>query len=202
KGRLVSPDGKSVPGKALMICRLHVTALSLYWRFPVEVRDGRFELHGLDPDKSYPVYFLEPEKQWGTRVELSGKQAGTEVTVRLQPCGKATARFVNLAGKPAAEHRPSLEIVVTPGALRFDIEASKKGLLVADGDHVANVDRHNYWNGPSAGADGRCVMPALIPGVTYRLMTAAKGQIVLGREFTAEAGKTLDLGEIATGQGE
>ena len=28
-----------------MICRLHVTALNPFWRFPVEVRDGRFELH-------------------------------------------------------------------------------------------------------------------------------------------------------------
>src|SRR5262249_22584191 len=53
QGRLVGPGGEPV-GKALMICRLHVTALSPFWRFPIEVRDGKFELHGLDPEKSCP----------------------------------------------------------------------------------------------------------------------------------------------------
>jgi RNA polymerase sigma factor (sigma-70 family) len=202
KGNLVGPDGQPVTGKALMICRLHVTPLNPYWRFPVEVRDGRFELHGLDPDRSYPVFFLEPERQWGTVVDLSGKQAGAAVTVRLQPCGKATARFVGAAGKPAAGHRPWLEIIVTPGARRFDREADKKGLLLADGDNLANIDRHNYWNGPVAGDDGRCTFPALIPGVTYQLTRIEKGAEVVGREFRVEAGKTLDLGEINTGQSE
>src|SRR5262249_30084140 len=37
KGRLIGPGGEPV-GKSLMICRLTVSALSPYWRFPVEVR--------------------------------------------------------------------------------------------------------------------------------------------------------------------
>ena len=69
---------------------------------PVHARDGRFELHGLDPEKAAPVSFLDADHEWGTTVELSGKQAGEEVTVRLQPCGQAKARFVGPDGKPVA----------------------------------------------------------------------------------------------------
>jgi hypothetical protein len=199
RGRLVGPDGESV-GNALMICRLHVTQLSPFWRFPVEVRDGRFELPGLDPEKSYPVHFLEPKQQWAATVTLSGKQAGEPVTVRLGPCGQATARIVGTDGKPLTNHRPMLEIVVTAGALRYDREAIQKGELVADADFLANIDRHNHWKGPVTDAKGRVTFPALIPGVTYRLLTARGNKNALGREFTVTAGKTLDLGDVMTSQ--
>jgi RNA polymerase sigma factor (sigma-70 family) len=197
KGRLVGPGGEPV-GKALMICRLHVTALSPFWRFPVEVRDGQFELHGLDPEKSCPVAFLEPEKRWGTTMQLSGKHAGKEVTVKLQPCGQAVARFLDAQGKPQADHRPMLDIVVTPGAHRYDFKAAEKGQLAADQDFLANIDRHNYWKGPVTDAEGRCTFPALIPGVTYRFSTYRKGMHTVARDFTVEAGKTFDAGDITT----
>ena len=166
KGRLVGPDGQPVD-RALILCRSqHITALNMHWRFPVEVRDGRFELHGLDPEKSCPVSFLDPAKQWGVTVQLSGKQTGQPLTIQLQPCGRAVARFVDAKGKPVAGHRPMLTIVVTPGATRYDQKATEKGQLNADEEYLANVDRHNYWKGPVTDAEGRCTFPALIPGMT------------------------------------
>jgi RNA polymerase sigma factor (sigma-70 family) len=195
-GRLLGPDGQPLKGKALMLCRLHIDALSPYWRFPVEVRDGQFELHGLDPEKGCRVAFLEPAKAWGTTVELSGKAAGGPVTVRLEPCGRAVARFVDPAGKPLVGHRPLIDIAITPGAWQYDSEAWRKGQLLADSEHLANVDRQNYWNGPRTDADGRISFPALIPGVTYQIPTFRKGEAALGREFVAASGKTFDAGTI------
>src|SRR5205807_401518 len=103
KGRLVGPDDKSVP-EAMMLTRLQVSPHSPCWRgFPLMVRDGRFELHGLDPEKSYPVYFVDAKNKLGATVELSGKQAGQEVTVRLSPCGSAGLRLLGGDGKPIAK---------------------------------------------------------------------------------------------------
>jgi RNA polymerase sigma factor (sigma-70 family) len=196
KGRLLSPEGQPV-ARALMFCRLHV-AYDFSWRYGIEVHGARFELRGLDPEKSYPVYFLDPENHWGASVTLSGKQTGESVTVQLLPCGKATARFVDLDGKPLANFCPHLHMVITPGAGRFDRSAQDKGLLLCDGNFLANLDRRNYWNGPRADTQGRCTFPALIPGATYRLdiLENEKRDLVAKKEFTVEAGKTLELGDI------
>ena len=51
------------------------------------------------------MYFLDADHEWGATVELSGKQAGEELTIRLQPCGQAKARFVGPDGKPVAKLR-------------------------------------------------------------------------------------------------
>ena len=37
------------------------------------MRDGRFEVHGLDPDAEVPVHFLDPKGKLGATVRLSGK---------------------------------------------------------------------------------------------------------------------------------
>src|SRR5262249_21440232 len=143
RGRLVGPKGEPV-SSALVFTGLRVDPLTQMWRSAAEVRDGRFELPGCDPDKTYLVSFLDPKNQWGASVTLSGKQAGTAAEVRLAPCGKATARFVDSDGKPLAKFRPMPELVVTPGPHRYDLGAYEKGLFVADGDFLANLDPHNY----------------------------------------------------------
>src|SRR5205807_894493 len=63
RGKLLGPDGKPV-ARAIVLHRLYVSH-DLGWHFPTEARDGVFEVHGLDPDKTVPVYFLDAEKQCG-----------------------------------------------------------------------------------------------------------------------------------------
>jgi hypothetical protein len=119
------------------------------------------------------------------------------VQVKLSPCGKATARFLDGEGKPLVGFQAFPEIVVTPGVSPFDPERLSKGALAGDVGIVANLDRHNYWNGPKTDKDGRCTLPALIPGATYRLRgTDSKGRPGGGKEFVPEAGKMKDVGEI------
>ncbi len=196
RGRLLAPDGQPLLGKALMLCKLHVSALSPFWRAPEEIRDGQFELHGVDPEKGCRVAFLDPQRKWGATVELSGKPAGGPVTVKLQPCGTAKARYVDPDGKPLAGMRPMINVVVTPGAYRYDPKEADSGKLHADEEFQANVDRHNYWNAPRTDAEGRITFPALIPGMTYRAMTGRRNQPAVGREFTARSGETVDLRDI------
>ena len=53
-------------------------------------------LHGFDPRNATPVYFLDADHQWGVAIELPGKQAIEDLTVRLQPnAAKAKVRFVS-----------------------------------------------------------------------------------------------------------
>ena len=118
---MVGPEGQTVDD-AVILTRSQIDPINLMWQDHdfVHARDGRFELHGFDPEKPTPVYFLDAEHEWGAAVELSGKQAGEDLTVRLQPCGQAKARFVGPDGKPLAKLAvwPYLQLLMTPGAVQ------------------------------------------------------------------------------------
>jgi hypothetical protein len=161
-------------------------------------RGGLFELGGCDPDSSAPVCFLDAKNQRGAVVELSGKQAGQDLEVKLQPCGSGTVRFVDEQGKPL---RPGtspahLEIVLTPGASFADVlrGADRQSPLMADSFHFSNVDRERYRE-LKTDAAGRMTFPTLIPGATYRVIVfnqPVKTQI----EFTVKPGEARDLGDL------
>ena len=199
RGRVVGPDGQTVEDVAI-ITRLHIQPFNPFWRgdFQLHTRDGEFELRGLDPEKTAPVYFLDADHQWGTTVEFSGKQAGENMTVRLQPCGQAKARLVNPDGKPIAGIFPHFEILGTPGPDGRTKDKKEQAMLAADSSYMANVDRKHYWRGPRTDAGGRITLLSLIPGALYRITDNSnqdKGYLVR-KDFTVKPGEMLDLGDI------
>jgi hypothetical protein len=184
-----------------MLHRLYVY-IDLSWHFASEARDGVFEVHGLDPDKSVPVYFLDPATQSGAVVRLSGKQAGQELIVTLAPCGRATARYVDGQGKPVAGYSTAPDIVVTPGRLTYMSGNHKQGEVRADEESLTNLDREDYWGKVKTDAEGRVTFPALIAGATYRLGRFDRDRWLLHKEFRAESGRTIDLGDVVINKAE
>ncbi len=189
KGTVAGPEGQTVSG-VRMFSRLNTSAAMgiKYEVRPVPLPKAGFEFKGCDPEKPYPVIFLDEKNQWGTVVELSGKIAdGNPMTVRLARCGSAVARFVNPEGKPVVGHWPEVEMLITPGP-----RISDQGLLTADAVPLCNSYRQHYQFGkPRTDALGRCTFPALIPGVTYSIEKDGHHF-----DFTAKSGETLDLGDI------
>ena len=201
KGLVIGPDDRPI-ASAAMIGRMFLQPVPGAWRFWQakylgQVRDGRFEVHGLDPDVEVPVHFFEPKDKLGATVRLSGKSgAGGPVTVRLEPCGTARARLVAPTGKPVAGTLfRRITMVVTPGgnqsgpAPPTEPLADESGLLVIDPMH--------YSNGPVSDAEGRITFPALIPGATYSVRTGPRGRpATFHKDFTVKPGETLDLGDV------
>ncbi len=203
KGRVVDPGGKPVP-EAEIITRLSISPLHGSWRgdFTIPVREGTFELHGLDPDATVPCYFLDAKHELGATLEASAKLASAgEVTVRLQPCGTARARLVDPEGRPVAGYDPNFSIVGTPGPSRYGRDPKDGATLEADEEFMANVDRLHYWNRTPTDTGGRVSFPSLIPGALYRLTDASRiGVQDIGsqvrEDFTVKSGETADLGDI------
>ena len=139
--------------------------------------------------------------EWGASVEISGKQTGEDLTIRLQPCGQARARFVGPDGKPIAKYWAHFEFVARPGPTRFSRSKHDQTELVADAALMGNVDRKHYWHGPSTDEEGRVNLPDLIPGAMYRIVDfsttddQAKGAQIR-KDFTVKPGETLDVGDI------
>ena len=129
-GRAIGPDGQ--PVRDAWVCsRLMLrTQADGGWKLFIlpqdhsrsPVRDGRFVLHGLDPNPAVevPAFFLDPERKLGATARFSGRsEADGAVTVRLEPCGTARARLVTSDGKPLDRYdaRALALMVVTPGPL-------------------------------------------------------------------------------------
>jgi protocatechuate 3,4-dioxygenase beta subunit len=203
RGRVLGPAGETVED-AVILTRQQIDPTNLVWQGhnPIHARDGRFELSGFHLEKAAPAYFLDAEHQWGAAVELSGRQAGEDVTVRLQPCGRARARFVGPDGRPVAKLRiiPYVYLLMTPGSTHH-IYLDGGDTLAADEAFLPNVDRKHYPSDLATDADGRIILPALIPGAPYRISDWStrniqeKG-IQLRKDFTIKPGETVDLGDI------
>jgi len=215
-GRLLGPDDKPVASAVLFVSghrpRFENTM------HPVLVREGRFEVRGLDPEKTYRVMFLEhprlppfmvtPESlegfpqlylksllragnKLGATVEVSPKKVEGELTVKLAPCGKAKLRFVDGSGKPLANYSPWLQLVVTPGPRIY--QALQDKTLAAEVVTLTGRYGGQLANNPTD-AEGYVTFEGLIPGATYRLKKIDQepnNEVV--KEFTTEAGKTLEL---------
>jgi RNA polymerase sigma factor (sigma-70 family) len=187
RGRLLGADGKPVT-RARMLSRLNVSTWEhMMQSTPVEVYGGRFELRGCDPKASYRVIFYDAAGEQGAVAEIAGKAAdGEPVTVRLAPCGTAKARLLS-GGRPLKNKRVKIDLIVTPGGAGFD---GKAGPL-ADAAWVSNFDWAHYGRGPQTDDEGRLALPALIPGATYRVSVGSGF-----KDYVAEAGKTVDWGDI------
>ena len=230
-GRVVGPDGQPAPATRVIGRTVPDPTREVWGRWIARAhaiaRDGRFELPGIDPDAETPVSFLDPERKLGATVNLSSKSiamltlAGRDgriepgatiafakgsmgrgpITVRLEPCGSARARFVGPDGEPVAAQVPrdfSLSMVITPGP-RSSRAPAEPGALFADETILEQVDPLHYTRELAADAEGRLKLPVLIPGASYRLIDYT-GQPAIGpqvrNEFTVRPGEALDLGDI------
>jgi RNA polymerase sigma factor (sigma-70 family) len=202
KGRVEGPDGQTVTD-ASILTTLVVEASHPAWlgRDQVKVRDGRFELHGVDPQESVRISILDAEHEWGATVAVSGKQASEDLTIRLQPCGRAKMRFVGPDGRRVARPSVLFEFVATPGPSIYGRrKPQEQAMLAADADFLANVDRKHYWDDPVPDAEGRYTMVSLIPGALYRIIDFSTANDEKGaqvrKEFTVKPGETVDLGDV------
>jgi hypothetical protein len=148
------------------------------------------------------VAFLDADQRMGTIRAFTARQAGkAPVTVRLAPCGSASARLVDGKGKPLAGYRPLLWLSLPdqPYSSAAELESlgGKQGLFWwfnFDTIWAGNADPRRYGAGPKTDAQGRITLPALIPGATYPIARFDGTDT----SFKAEAGKTVKLGDLTT----
>lgn len=163
------------------------------------VRDapsGKCELPGCDPDRNAQVFVLDAKSAHGVFVELSGKNPDRPQLIQLKPCGSATARLVDERRKPVSS-RVFVDLVLAPGVRGRGGPQSPE--LIAAIMPMDLLDRAGHSD-LRTDAQGRIVLPNLIPGRTYWLYgPETVGAQILGahlKEFTVGPGQKLDLGDI------
>jgi RNA polymerase sigma factor (sigma-70 family) len=202
RGRVVEPGGKPAAGAKVWLGQEPFAELADgFLARKYVLKDGGFELAVRNPDAPLCVAFLDAEKGLGAVAAFTARQAGKDpVTVRLAPCGSASARFVDAKGKPLAGYRPLLwlSLPARPYSSAAELESlgGKQGSywwFNFDTVWAGNADPRRYGAGPKTDARGRITMPALIPGATYRVAKFDGTDV----SFKAESGKTVKLGDLA-----
>src|SRR5262249_30981067 len=141
---------------------------------------------------------LDTDRGLGAFATFTSRQAEAgPVTVRLAPCGSATARFVNAQGKPLTDYRPLLWLSLPgePYSAPKDLERlARHGFLYGayDAVWVGVADPRRHGAGPRTDAQGRLTFPSLIPGATYRVALFGG----TARDFRGAAGGTVNLGDL------
>jgi hypothetical protein len=219
KGRLVGPDNKPVASALMFVSGHHPRFESTM--HPVLVRDGKFEVPGCDPEKTYQLLFLEyprlppmlmmteglqsfgqlwlaelvngKDRRGASVKVLAKKAAGEPLVVRAGPCGSVKARFVDGAGKPKKDFIPWLQLVVTPGPPVW--KAIEDKTLAAEVVTLAGPYGDQPLGQPKTDAQGYVTYSGLIPGATYRIKMYSRdmGHNIVLKDFSVEAGKTTEL---------
>jgi RNA polymerase sigma factor (sigma-70 family) len=134
RGRVVGPDGRPLTG---------VTAFGLVRMGEETLKGAEFTVRGVNPRANRPLVFSHKDKDLGLFVkEWRGEMPGP-LTVKLQPCGSASGRVVDLDGRPVAG---------------FRIDVNGMGLRFPSDGQVVTTDK-----------DGRFRVKGLVPGQVYRI---------------------------------
>ncbi|MCI0689544.1 MAG: carboxypeptidase-like regulatory domain-containing protein, partial [Sporichthyaceae bacterium] len=147
------------------------------------LREGAFALPSTDPAQTYPVVVLDMAHEHGAFAAVPARPTNGPALLRLQECGRAEGRLLDQDHRPLPGSPIELDAVLpfpSPGRPNDRAEVSW---------YTALGQRHSLRTDEA----GRFTLPALVPGVPYRLYAGTGDSRRLAREFTVTAGQMLQL---------
>jgi hypothetical protein len=185
-GRAVGPDGEPI-AEGVAVCRSVVHPLNGQVPRALPIRNGRFELPGCIPGRTYPVLLFDAARALAAVAEVRVPGAGeAPPTIRLAPCGTAEVRLVDAADRPLAGQRPRVY-------LRLDCDrpaeepASRQR---PDTIFQSWIDPSHYLPGPATDTAGTVSLPALVPGLDYKVSFLIDGRDRGTETFQVAPGQT------------
>jgi RNA polymerase sigma factor (sigma-70 family) len=190
RGRVVDADGQPV-ASAVIVAPTYVPEGMELKGHTLPVRDGRFEIPGVEPGAKLKVACYDKAKKQGAVVELTPSD-GSESVIKLAPCVSARVRFSGPATKvPGAQLRN--ELIFRPGPAANDTfqTGETAGLFVAT-DRVFGAAHR-----PARVAAGEYLISNLIPGAGYSVIATINGFQQTTVTFTAPAAGATEPSSIA-----
>ena len=184
-GRVVDNAGQPV-----LSCSLLTAGEFNYTLYRAErtfrVADGGFLVAQVAADSKYPVALIDVAHKQGLFTTQTGKAQERLPTFRLQPCGSAMGELKTENGR---------------GLVNAPIELAAVLPFVPYGKPVEEIETPWYRNlnrdepGQTT-IGGKFALPALVPGLRYRLYAGTGNWRRLVKEFTVEPGQKLQLGSL------
>jgi RNA polymerase sigma factor (sigma-70 family) len=178
KGTVVGPDGKPVAGAKAFGLKSY--ASNGYWEHAAQ-KTPEFTVLGLAPGQKRRLIFLHEEKKLVGTTVVGGDTNGA-VTVKLEPAGSVTGRYVDEDGRPKAN-----------ATLMF-LDFARKPGEGAGNDHGSHPAREFRSD-----AEGRFRIEGLAPGLKYSLAHMEEGRKLGGyvfKDLTVTSAESKDLGDL------
>jgi hypothetical protein len=234
RGTVLGPDGKRVK-QGMVICPKELApadasgprVFSLTGPQPsgLILKDGRFELRGCDPERTYRVFVVDAAGGSGGLAYAGVMPAGA---LRVRPFGgnlpgdfkASAAAVVEISAARAKGGELTVRLQPCGSAQIRLVDAAGKPSRVIPWVELEVVPERGKQEGERAAlapwalavsgktpmtpdAEGRLTIRGLIPGATYRLKAydfRAKTVVPLGEAFTVESGKTRQLPDVVAPQ--
>jgi RNA polymerase sigma factor (sigma-70 family) len=158
KGRVVGPDGRPVTG---------VWVKGLFRHNEETLKESEFTVRGINPKAHRPLVFHHKAKNLGFFLKELPGAASEPLTIKLQPCGSASGRWVDPDGQPVAGGR---------------VHVSGSAMFGGGGSQEVTTDK-----------DGRFRVAGLVPGQEYDIRKSALNFPAL---VTVKPGEHKDLGDV------
>ncbi len=194
--RVVDPGGQVVREVVAFFPGIHACLIDV-WNQGQEFADGIVRIRGADPERTYRVCFIKPDRKLGAVAELKydGKAAGP-IEVRLQPTASVHGKVATPGGSSSEGCQVYALLVLSKDRKEVSVREFFNRDLV---EFYANVlgHRNMRFENERTGSTGEFTLDALIPGANF-YVTAAEGG---GREARVavpdlKPGEDRDLGTL------
>ena len=112
QARAVGPDGSSLERVRAWCPELTARMLN-NWVSPQDFADGLFRLPGAEPGRTYRIFFLDPDREFGAVAEVVADPDRDEpIEVRLQPTATINGTVLDDGGRPieGAQILPNIQL--------------------------------------------------------------------------------------------
>jgi RNA polymerase sigma factor (sigma-70 family) len=156
------------------------------WLQPVTNLTDAGTVYDLDAHHPRRIVVYQPRRQLAATVTLKGDEK-PPLTVTLLPAGRAKGKLIDADGKPLANAAVRIDYLDRP--------AAEMGQVISDVRAVSGPD-------VTTDAAGEFVVGPLLPGERFIVTASVKGtgyrppEAARAKGYTAEAGKTTDLGTL------
>lgn len=189
--RIGVTDSEGKPASSgVAVCRPVVRPLRNLVTQPLPIRDGGLDLPGCAPGRVYPIALLDPEGERGAVAEV--RVGDDKPQVRLERCGSAEVRLVDLSRRPVADV-PAAAVLL----LNCDRVATEPGSNT--GEWVVDqswFDPKHHLPRPVTNADGRVTFRALVPGAEYAVYFFVREKVYTSSVFRVAPGRVTQLPDV------
>jgi hypothetical protein len=196
EARVVDPNGQVVRDVVAFYPGINACLIDV-WNHGQEFPDGIVRIRGADPERTYRVCFIKPDRKLGAVAELKydGTAAGP-IEVRLQPTASVRGKVATSSGSSSQGCQVYAQLLLNKDRKELSNQELFNHDLVEFYANVLGQRNMNLLN-ERTGSTGEFTLDAMIPGASF-YVTAADGG---GRSARAavpdlKTGEGRDLGTL------